>query len=61
MVVPRHLAVEVAEPAAEQEELERFVLEKVEGAAPLVGTYPPNERTLAEYERWRTERAAERR
>jgi regulator of RNase E activity RraA len=53
VVVPRHLAAEVARPAAEQEDLERFVLEKIEGGAALPGTYPPNERTLAEYEEWK--------
>ena len=53
IVVPRHLAAEVARPAAEQEDLERFVLEKIEGGAALPGTYPPNDRTLAEYEEWK--------
>ena len=56
VVIPRHLAAEVAQPAAEQEELERFVLEKVEGGAALPGTYPPNEQTLAEYAAWKGRR-----
>jgi regulator of RNase E activity RraA len=56
VVVPRHLARAVAEPAAEQEALERFLLEKVEGGAPLPGTYPPNARTLTEFEAWRRSR-----
>jgi len=56
VVVPRHLAAEIAQPAADQEDLERFVLEKVEGGAALPGTYPPNEQTLAEYEAWRANR-----
>jgi regulator of RNase E activity RraA len=50
VVIPRHLAAEIAEPAAAQEELERFLLHKIESGAPLSGTYPPNEQTLAEYE-----------
>jgi regulator of RNase E activity RraA len=54
VVVPRHLADEIARPAAEQEDLERFILEKVESGVALPGTYPPNDATLAEYERWRT-------
>ena len=58
VVVPRHLAAEVARPAAEQEEMERFILEKIEAGAALPGTYPPNEETLAEYERWRERPAA---
>jgi len=53
VVIPRHLADEIAGPAAEQEDLERFILEKVENGAALPGTYPPNEHTLAEYARWR--------
>jgi regulator of RNase E activity RraA len=56
VVVPRHISAEVAQPAAEQEDLERFVLEKIEGGAALPGTYPPNERTLAEYEDWKRRR-----
>ncbi len=49
VVVPRHLAAEVAAPAAEQQALEEFVLAKVEGGAPLVGTYPPNQQTRDEF------------
>lgn len=59
VVVPRHLAAEVARPAAEQDELERFVLEKIEGGAALPGTYPPDERTLAEYAAWREGRVGD--
>lgn len=53
VVVPRHLAAEIAQPAADQEELEQFVLQKIEGGVPLRGTYPPNEQTIAEYEAWK--------
>jgi regulator of RNase E activity RraA len=56
VVIPRHLADEIARPAAEQEDLERFILEKVESGAALPGTYPPNDQTRAEYERWKTGR-----
>jgi hypothetical protein len=37
IVIPRHLATAIAQPAAEQEELERFLLEKVAAGAPLPG------------------------
>ncbi len=47
--VPRHLAAEVAAAAVEQERLEDFVLAKIQAGAPLRGTYPPDETTLAEY------------
>lgn len=53
IVIPRHLAPEIAAPAAEQEEMERFVLERVAAGAGLPGIYPPNEGTLAEFAAWR--------
>lgn len=56
VVVPRYLTAEIAGPAAEQEEMERFILDKIERGAPLRGTYPPNEEMRAEYEAWRTKR-----
>ncbi|HEV8311119.1 MAG TPA: ribonuclease activity regulator RraA [Methylomirabilota bacterium] len=56
VVIPRQLAVEVARDAAEQERLESFILEKVEGGAALPGIYPPNARTLEEYGAWRQAR-----
>jgi regulator of RNase E activity RraA len=58
VVIPRHLAADIARPAAEQEDLERFILHKVEQGAALPGTYPPNEQTLAEYESWKVAREA---
>ena len=53
VVIPRHLAAEIAVPAANQEQLEAFIIEKVRNGAALPGTYPPNAETLAEYETWR--------
>ena len=55
-VVPRHLADEVAADAAEQETMEQFILERVQGGAILRGTYPPNAETRAAFEVWRKER-----
>ena len=49
VIVPRHLAAEVAEAAAEQERLEEFLAAKVRGGAPLAGVYPPGEQVIAEY------------
>jgi regulator of RNase E activity RraA len=49
VVIPRHLAAIIAQPAAEQEELERFVLSRVQAGAALPGTYPPDEATLAAF------------
>ena len=45
--IPAHLADEIAEPAAAQEELERFILQEIENGRPLKGTYPPDEDTLS--------------
>jgi hypothetical protein len=47
----------VARDAAEQERLEAFVLEKVDGGAALPGTYPPSAATREEYGRWIERRA----
>jgi regulator of RNase E activity RraA len=54
--VPRAVADAVATHGLEQEELEAFVLEKVRAGAPLPGTYPPGEKTRAEYEAWKRRR-----
>ena len=55
-VIPRHLADEVARDAVEQEKMEAFILERVQGGAKLAGTYPPNAETKAAFEDWRKER-----
>lgn len=53
VVLPAGIADEVAEQAAEQERMERFVLERIAAGAPLPGTYPPNAETQAAYTAWR--------
>ena len=55
-VIPRHLVDEVARDAVEQEKMEAFILERVQGGAKLAGTYPPNAETKAAFEVWRKER-----
>ncbi len=55
-VIPRAIADEVAQDAADQEELEEFLLERVAAGAALSGTYPPNEVTKAAFETWRSSR-----
>ena len=52
-VIPQHLADEVAADAAEQEKMEVFILQRVQGGAALPGTYPPNAETKAMYSEWR--------
>ncbi len=56
VVIPAHLAADVANDAAAQEEMEEFLLSRIAGGAPLPGTYPPNEATRAAYEAWRKSR-----
>ena len=56
--VPRHLAAEVAEAAAEQEQLERFIQREIEDGRPLRGTYPPDDETRRRYEVERARRDA---
>jgi regulator of RNase E activity RraA len=56
VVIPAHLADEVAEQAVEQEKMELFILERVQGGAKLAGTYPPNAETKAAFEEWRREK-----
>src|ERR1700722_12958462 len=55
-VIPNALADQVAQDAAEQEELEAFLLERVAAGAALSGTYPPNEATRTAYATWRKAR-----
>ena len=56
IVVPRALAPEIARDDAEQEALETFLQAKVAEGRPIVGTYPPNQATLEEFEAWRAGR-----
>ncbi|WP_233862977.1 ribonuclease activity regulator RraA [Paraburkholderia adhaesiva] len=56
VVVPSHLAEEVARDAAAQELLEEYLTTCIESGRPLPGTYPPNEETLAGFEAWRKSR-----
>lgn len=50
VVIPRHIVAEVAEEAAAQEHKEDFIVERIRNGAPLLGTYPPDDETLAAYE-----------
>lgn len=56
VVMPAQLADEVAQTAAEMEEKEVFITEKIQAGASIIGVYPPDEKTLAEYEEWKRKR-----
>jgi regulator of RNase E activity RraA len=47
--IPRHLAAEIAQPGADQDELEEFITWKVAHGAPLRGVYPADARTRGEF------------
>jgi regulator of RNase E activity RraA len=56
VVIPSALVAEMATAGPEQERLEAWIMEQVEGGAPLPGLYPPNDETRARYEAWRSAR-----
>lgn len=53
-VIPQHLADEVARDAAEQEQLESYILTRVAAGERLDGLYPINDGTRAAYGLWRS-------
>ena len=54
VVVPRHLAEEVARDSAEQETLESWVLAEVKKGQEIFGLYPPNDENRERYEAWKS-------
>jgi regulator of RNase E activity RraA len=52
-VIPQKIVDEVACDAAQQEELESFILSRVADGEKLPGLYPVNESTRKEYAEWR--------
>ncbi len=53
VVIPQALVAEVAEEAAEQEQLEGWIMGEVEKGVALPGLYPPNAENKARYEKER--------
>ena len=49
VVIPRHLAAEIAEEGEAMERREEFLLREIESGRSIVGVYPPNEETLERY------------
>lgn len=59
MVIPRHLADEVAEESLEMERFEAFVLEEVLRGVPVIGLYPATDpETFERYNAWKTRQGA---
>jgi regulator of RNase E activity RraA len=59
VAIPSTVAEEVAHDSYEQERLEEFIQQKVAAGASIIGVYPPNESTKAEYEAWRSQQPAQ--
>ena len=54
MVIPAHLADEIAEECANMEAYEDFVLEQVNAGAGIIGLYPAtDDKNLVKYDAWR--------
>ncbi len=51
VVIPAHLAAEIADACYEQEKFEAFVVAKVKEGRSIFGLYPPDDATKAEYKK----------
>jgi regulator of RNase E activity RraA len=56
MVIPRHLAAEIAAGAVERDLSEAFVMEKIRAGASITGVYPFSDAAKREYEAWKAMR-----
>ncbi|HEY6760778.1 MAG TPA: fumarylacetoacetate hydrolase family protein [Baekduia sp.] len=56
VILPAHLAEEIAHDALEQEEREAWALERVQDGESTRGVYPLSAERRAEYDRWRAHR-----
>ncbi|MFQ5974240.1 MAG: ribonuclease activity regulator RraA, partial [Alphaproteobacteria bacterium] len=59
VVIPAHLAGEVAEEAFEQTTYETFVQEEVTKGRSILGLYPADDDSRRRFERWRARRSKE--
>jgi regulator of RNase E activity RraA len=56
VAIPAKVAESVAHAAYEQELLEEFIQQKIAAGASILGVYPPNDATKAEYEQWKKDK-----
>lgn len=59
VVIPQHLAAEVAREGRDQELYEEWVYKKIEAGASIHGLYPPDDDTRAEYDAWLREHSTQ--
>lgn len=52
VIIPPELAAEVVGDALEQDRMEAYIRQRVEGGASIVGNYPPSDETRAAYQVW---------
>ncbi|MFN0038478.1 MAG: ribonuclease activity regulator RraA [Burkholderiales bacterium] len=52
VILPAAIAEEVAHDAFEQDRIEAYIRQRIENGDSIVGVYPPNEKTQAEYRTW---------
>lgn len=56
IVIPAHMAEEIADEAVEMTAYEDFVVDRVKDGATIIGLYPATkEENLALFQTWRTE------
>jgi len=54
IVIPNHLAEEIADEATEMSAYEDFVVDQVRAGQTIIGLYPPtDEKNLAKFAEWR--------
>lgn len=56
VVIPRHLAADIAREGVENELKEEFIMGRIRAGKSIVGTYPLDEAGLREYESWKKSR-----
>jgi len=56
VILPAHMAEEIAHDAVEQEDREAWALERVKDGESIRGVYPLSAERRPEYERWRADR-----
>jgi regulator of RNase E activity RraA len=52
-VIPRHMVEEIARNGAAQDEMESYLMLRIQAGDKLYGTYPPSEQTRADFQAWK--------